>query len=101
MPMPSYPVRCYTPGCGQLAVYKIAARWSDGVTGELKTYALTCAGCLGEWFARSRAKQAACRRAPGETLEAPGIYETARGRRDQELVRRDDLERQLSAAPSG
>jgi hypothetical protein len=92
MPMPSYPVRCCSPGCEQLAVYKIAARWSDGVTGELKTYALTCAGCLREWFARSRAKQAACRRAPGETLEAPGIYETARGRRDQELVRRDDLE---------
>jgi hypothetical protein len=100
MPMPSYPVRCYTPGCEELAAYKIAARWSDGVTGELKTYALSCAGCLGAWFARSRAKQAACRRAPGETLEPPGIYETARGRRDQELVRRTDLEQQLGAAPA-
>ena len=94
--MPPYSVICYRRDCGQPAIYKIAARWSDGVTGELKTYALTCAGCLREWFARSRAKQAACRRAPGETLEAPGIYETARGRRDQELVRREDLEQQLS-----
>ena len=97
MPMPSYPVRCYTPGCGELAAYKIAARWSDGVTQELKTYALTCAGCLREWFERSRARQAACRRAPGETLEPPGIYETARGRRDPQLVRREDLEAQLTA----
>ena len=101
MPMPPYPLVCYRRGCGRPAVYKIAARWSDGVTQELKTYALTCAGCLAEWFARSRAKQAACRRAPGETLEAPGIYETARGRRDAQLVRREDLERQLSATPTG
>ena len=95
MPMPPYPLCCYR--CGGPAVYKIAARWSDGVTQELKTYALTCPGCLRAWFERSRARQAACRRAPGETLGPPGVYETARGRRDQELVRREDLEAQLSA----
>jgi hypothetical protein len=95
MPMLSYPVRCYTRGCEALAVYKIAARWSDGLTQELKTYALTCPGCLAESFRRSRAKQATCRLAPGETLEAPGIYELAHGRRDPELVRRTDLEHQL------
>jgi hypothetical protein len=95
MPMPPYPVRCSRPGCEHLAAYKIAARWSDGITQELKTYALACAGCLAEAFRRSRAKQVACRRAPGETLEAPGIYELARGRRDAQLVRREDLERQL------
>ena len=96
MPMSPYPVRCYRPGCGQLAVYKIAARWSDGVTQELKTYALTCADCLASAFARSRAKQAACRLAPGEQLDAPGVYELARGKRDAQLVRREDLERQLT-----
>src|SRR5256885_1594403 len=31
MPMPPYPVSCYTRGCGREAVYKIAARWSGGV----------------------------------------------------------------------
>ena len=97
MPMPSYPVRCCTPGCEQLAIYKIAARWSDGRTQELKTYALTCTHCLTEAFRRSRVKQAACRRATGETLETPGIYELVRGRRDPQLVRRDDLEQQLLA----
>ena len=96
--MPSYPVRCYTHGCNELAAYKIAARWSDGVTQELKTYTLSCPACLAESFRRSRAKQAACRLAPGETLESPSIYELTHGRRDSQLVRRDDLEQRLSTA---
>ncbi len=100
MPMPAYPIRCYTRGCTELAVYKIAARWSDGITQELKTYALTCSKCLAESFRRSRAKQTACRLAPGETLETPGIYELVRGCRDAELRRRHDLEQQLHTASS-
>jgi hypothetical protein len=98
--MPAYPVRCSRPGCPQLAIYKIAARWSDGVTQELKTYALACPGCLAESLARSKVKQAACRLAPGETLDVPGVYELARGQRDRELVRREDLEKDPAAAPA-
>jgi hypothetical protein len=94
--MPPYPVLCYRPGCGRPAVYKIAARWSDGITAELKTYALSCEECLADWFRRSRQKQAVCRRAPGETLEPPGIYDLAAGQRDRELHRRPDLEEQLT-----
>jgi hypothetical protein len=93
--MPPYPVCCYSPGCDRLAVYKIAARWSDGITGELKTYALSCEECLPASFRRSRDKQAACRLAPGETLEPPGIYRLGRGQRDSQLDRLHDLERQL------
>src|SRR5262245_57676556 len=100
MPMPPYPVRCSRPGCGRLADFKIAARWSDGVTQELKTYALTCAECLAESFRVSRQKQTACRLAPGETLEAPGIYELAHGRRDQQLRRRQDLEVEAPPSPT-
>lgn len=96
MPMPTYPVRCTTPNCGETARYKIAANWSDGVTHELKTYALSCTACLSEAFRRSRVKQAACRLTAGETLEAPGIYELIHGRRDPQLVRRPDLEDELS-----
>ncbi len=95
MPMPPYPIYCYSRGCGQLAVYKIAARWSDGVTQELKTYALSCEDCLPNWFRHSRAKQAACRLASGETLEPPGIFTLQRGRRDAEIVRLRDLEQHL------
>ena len=90
--MPSYPVLCTTPGCGRPAAYKIAARWSDGVTEELKTYGLCCSECLPARFRLSREKQTACRRAPGEILEPPGVYELARGQRDRTLVRRLDLE---------
>src|SRR4051795_1988153 len=92
--MPPYPVLCYHSPCGRPAVYKIAARWSDGVTEELKTYALSCADCLADWF-RSREKQKACRLAPGEILEPPGIYLLASGQRDRQLQRQTDLEQQL------
>jgi hypothetical protein len=97
MPMPPYPVLCYRPGCGQPAVFKVAARWSDGLTEELKTYALSCPQCLSSWFRRAREKRQACRLAPGESLEVPGIYEWQRGERDRSLRRRPDLERQLLA----
>src|SRR5262245_26766808 len=96
MPMPPYPLYCYNRDCGRLAQYKIAARWSDGVTEELKTYALSCPECLPAWFRRSREKQAACRLAPNEILEPPGIYDLDRGKRDRQLRRRHDLEQQLA-----
>jgi hypothetical protein len=95
MAMPPYTIICRTPGCGQTARYKIAARWTDGITGELKTYALCCEGCLPEWFQRSREKQARCRLAPGEVLEPPGIYLLKRGQRDQQLDRLEDVESRL------
>ena len=95
MAMPSYPIYCYTKGCKNLATHKIAARWSDGVVSELKTYALCCADCLPAWFRQSRAKQQAGRLTAGETLEACGIYELQRGTRDQQLERKPEMEQQL------
>jgi hypothetical protein len=95
MPMPPYPVLCYRPGCDKPALYKIAARWSDGVTQELKTYGLSCEECLPTLFRHSRVKQAACRLAAGETLDPPGIYSLERGRRDAQIHRLPDLEEQL------
>ncbi|CAN5244117.1 hypothetical protein BH10PLA2_BH10PLA2_15700 [soil metagenome] len=96
MPMPPYQVYCYRKGCGKPAVYKIAARWSDGVTHELKTYSLTCGDCLPDFFKQSQIKFAACRRAPGEMVEPPGIYSLQRGVRDVEISRQPDLEEQLT-----
>jgi hypothetical protein len=98
MVMPPYPIYCSHTGCGQAATYKIAARWSDGVTEELKTYALCCATCLPDVFRQSRAKQTTCRRAAGEILEPPGIYQLNRGQRDRQLQRLVDLEK-LMASP--
>lgn len=91
--MPPYPVMCYAKGCSREAAYKIAARWSDGVTSELKTYFLACPDCLSGLYRAARAKQAACRLAAGETLGAPEVFEMRRGARDRELVRRPELER--------
>lgn len=90
-----YPLVCHRPACGRPAVYKIAARWSDGSTEELKTYALCCEECLSEHYRLSRQKQSACRTAPGETLETPGIYRLERGRRDCSLERLTELEQKL------
>jgi hypothetical protein len=92
MPMPPYPVMCYAPGCPNRAAYKIAARWSDGITHELKTYYLACPECVVRLFAAAVTKRAACRLAPGETLDEPGVYELQRGERDRALKRRKDLE---------
>jgi hypothetical protein len=92
MPMPPYPVICYAPECRNEAVFKVAAQWSDGITHELKTYYLACPACLADLYAMARRKRAACRLAPGEKLEEPGIYELHRGERDRLLQRRTDLE---------
>jgi hypothetical protein len=94
MPMPPYPLFCQTRDCGREAVYKIAARWSDGITQELKTYALCCGPCLPDWLRKSRDKRAACRLAAGETLDEPGVFKLDRNRRDSEIARLSDLERE-------
>jgi hypothetical protein len=90
--LPPYPVICYANDCSGEAVYKIAARWSDGVISELKTYSLACGGCVSELYRAARVKKAACRLAAGETLGEPEVFEMTRGRRDRELVRRRELE---------
>ncbi len=95
--MPPYRLVCYQPGCGRDAVYKIAARWSDGLTEELKTYALTCETCLRPWFLESRKKQQACRRARGEKLDPPTVFALSRGQRDRQLEPRPDLEQHILA----
>ena len=97
MPMPPYQVPCCS--CDQLAQFKIASCWNDGVTQELKPYALCCAACLPTRLRDARAKKDACRLTAGESLESPGIYEIARGTRDARLCRRPDLEVELSESP--
>jgi hypothetical protein len=91
----AYAIHCTRQGCERLAAFKIAARWSDGVTEELKTYALVCEPCLPAAFRDSVAKNTACLRAKNERLEKPGIYRMAAGRRDQQLDRCIDLEVRL------
>src|SRR5262245_13931644 len=100
MPMPPYSILCYRQDCNQPAVYKIAARWSDGITSELKTYALSCADHLAAFFHSSCQRQKACRTVPGETLEPPGIFRMVYGQRDRNLERLPELEEKLSKEQS-
>lgn len=96
MPLENYAIRCHAPGCAREAQYKIASHWSDGVTSELKTYSLCCEECLPVQFRLSREKQQACRTAPGETLDLPGIYRLHRGARDRQLQRLGEVEERLA-----
>src|SRR2546421_2879364 len=98
MPMPPYQVFCYTQGCKNPAQYKIAAKWSDGVISELKTYGLCCEECLATWLLRGRERYTRCKLIPGETLEEPGIYLLQRGHRDQTLQRLTDIEQKIMSA---
>lgn len=93
--MPPYQVFCYTKGCKHPAQYKIAARWSDGVVSELKTYGLCCEECLPKWLARGRESHHKCRLTTGESLDVPGIYTLQHGKRDQALERQTELEQRI------
>jgi len=92
MSMAPYPVICYAPDCAHEAVYKVAARWSDGTIGELKTYYLSCPTCLPELYRQAAVKRNRCRMAPGETLSDPAIFLLVRGERDRKLIRCEELE---------
>ena len=77
---PPYPVLCYSKNCPNEAIYKIAARWSDGVTSELKTYSLACPKCLPSLFRDACVRKAACRLAAGESLGEPQVFEMTRAK---------------------
>jgi len=91
--MPPYPLVCVEPDCGKPAIYKIASRWSDGLTEELKTYYLSCEHCVQSHLAKAQTKKKDCRLVPGETLDNPGIYDLDRTKRDRQLVRRLEQEK--------
>lgn len=95
----AYAIHCTRPGCPHLAAYKVASRWSDGLTEELKTYALACADCLPALFRRSLQRQRDCRLTRGETLEPPGIYQLVPGQHDEQRERLPQLEQLLSVNP--
>ena len=75
MTIPPYPVNCSHAGCEAAARVKIAAKWSDGTTHELKTYYLACEACAPELLTAARAKRKKCRLTVGETLDQPAVYE--------------------------
>jgi hypothetical protein len=88
----NYSIICSVPTCRTAAVYKVAAVWSDGLTQELKTYALCCGEHVHECLADACRRRDGCPLEPGETLAAPGVYVLQPGQRDIQLTRRPELE---------
>ncbi len=79
MPMKPYPVHCSGKSCGNLALYKIASRWSHGVTEELKTYALSCEDCLPALYRDAVRRKGECRLTIDEKIDAPSVFELVTG----------------------
>ncbi len=96
----TYPVMCTTKGCPHRAEYKIAARWSDGLTSELKTYALVCLDCLPQEYRQAVAKRAACRLTDSETLDEVQVFdlESARGGKPLALAQKPECLQKLNLA---
>ena len=90
--MPANPVGCTTPGCTEVAAYKIAAPWSDGRFSELKTFGFACLDHLRPVFRESEERRQQYARSPGENVGELGIYKYDSGRRDRQLQRLTGLE---------
>jgi hypothetical protein len=86
-----YQPTCSAPSCGQPAVYKVAAPWSDGKKSqELKNYGLACDAHRASQLARAQLHRQGLQLAEGETLGPVGLYRLEPGRRDHELKRLPD-----------
>ena len=92
MPMKPYPIPCYGVACRHTAAYKIASRWSDGQTAELKTYAMACENCLPALYRDAERRHGTCRLSAGETLDAPSIFDRSPEAPDRFRNPRRDLE---------
>ena len=85
-------IACKEAGCPEPAIYKIAARWSDGVFNELKSYGFACADHLGSVFRAAEARRSIHHPIPGESLGEIQIFRWEPGKRDSQLVRLTGLE---------
>jgi hypothetical protein len=85
-----YQPKCSAPGCDRVAVYKVAASWSDGTSRELKNYGLACEQHRETQLARARSHREGLKLAEGELVGEVGLYQLLPGLRDAELTRLPD-----------
>jgi hypothetical protein len=85
-----YVPTCSAPHCGQPAVYKVAAPWSNGTSHELKNYGLACEAHRDSQFARAQLHRKGLVLAERETVGSVGLYKLESGKRDLELNRLPD-----------
>jgi hypothetical protein len=75
-----------------LACYKIAARWSDGATDELKTYGFACEQCVRHVLGVARRRQSRVQLAPEEVTPLAEVYDLQTVRQNREAARRPEIE---------
>lgn len=85
-----YVPRCSSPGCGEAAVYKMAAPWSNGTSHELKNYGLACPSHRDSQLALAQLHRDGLALADGETVGSVGLYHLDPGTRDVDLTRLPD-----------
>jgi hypothetical protein len=90
--MPKNVVQCCHGNCEAPAAYKIAARWSDGRSAELKTYGFACSEHIGPVFRDSEQRRQEYTPSPGEVIEEIAIYRYEPAKRDRLLQRLWGLE---------
>ena len=61
--------------CGEPARLKVASRWTDGHTHELKTYTLVCRACVNDALTDARKRREACVTDHNEIIDAPEVFE--------------------------
>lgn len=89
-PIFRYVARCSAANCGEPALYKIAAPWSNGTSHELKNYGLACEAHRGSLLAVAQLHRKSLVVAEGETLGTVGLYALEPGRGDAQLRRLPD-----------
>ena len=79
------PVTCGTPGCQELAEYKIAAQWSAGKFSELKTYGLACASHYVQTYRDALRRRKIHSPSPEEAQSELGVYHFEKGKASAKL----------------
>jgi hypothetical protein len=89
-------VRCSIRECGEPAVFKIAAPWTDGRFRELKTYGFACAEHVRDVVREAEVRWLDYEPVKGEAVHQIGVYRYEPGKLDRELQRDHDIEETLS-----
>ena len=78
-------VSCGTPGCQELAEYKIAAQWSAGKFKELKTYGLACEAHYAQTYRDALRRRKIHTPSPEEAQGEMTVYHFEKGKAVSEL----------------
>ncbi len=82
-----YRPTCSAADCEAIALYKVAAAWSDGTRRELKNYGLACEAHRDAVLTDARDRRDRLSLAEGEVVAQVQLWRLVPGARDLELSR--------------